>query len=210
MMAPTVVLRDGIARLVLGSAGEPDPQRLLQVIVNMVDRGMNAQEAMDAPRLHYAADELYAEPGIRGRARRDGAAVTTFRAPNLFFGGCQAVARDRRTVQLSGVSMRARRSRRSCHPALRHRGPRLALRVDWAVVRRVHPVRRSGLKCWSTRSKVQAPPCGRWCRLTAEAASSPHRGPWRAPSLEHKTPGWQKQTADRRRGCGAARTVDGN
>ena len=104
MMAPTVVLQDGVARLVLGSAGSNRIRSaLLQVIVNVVDRGMAAQEAVDVPRLHYAADGLYAEPGIPlAELLATGLDLTPFRDRNLFFGGCQAVARDPATGELSG------------------------------------------------------------------------------------------------------------
>jgi gamma-glutamyltranspeptidase len=42
------------------------------VIVNVVDRGLAAQDAVDAPRVHYAPDEVFAEPGIPA----DGLAAT--------------------------------------------------------------------------------------------------------------------------------------
>jgi gamma-glutamyltranspeptidase / glutathione hydrolase len=102
MMAPTAVLRDGVAELVAGSAGSNRIRSaVLQVIVNVLDRGMTAQEAVDAPRLHLDAAELYAEPGVADLTAM-GLPVTTFRAPNLFFGGCQAVARHPVTGALSG------------------------------------------------------------------------------------------------------------
>ena len=104
MMAPTAVLRDGVAELVAGSAGSNRIRSaVLQVIVNVLDRGMTAQEAVDAPRLHLDGDELYAEPGVPvAELAATGLPVTTFRAPNLFFGGCQAVARHPVTGALSG------------------------------------------------------------------------------------------------------------
>jgi len=39
---------------------------VLQVILNVVDFGMNAQDAVDAPRIHHQwqPDTLYLEPGI--------------------------------------------------------------------------------------------------------------------------------------------------
>jgi gamma-glutamyltranspeptidase / glutathione hydrolase len=102
MMAPTAVLRDGVAELVAGSAGSNRIRSaVLQVIVNVLDGGMTAQAAVDAPRLHLDGDELYAEPGVADLAAT-GLPVTTFRAPNLFFGGCQAVARHPATGALSG------------------------------------------------------------------------------------------------------------
>ena len=104
MMAPTVVLHDGVAQLVVGSAGSNRIRSaLLQVIVNVVDRGLAAQDAVDAPRVHYAPDELFAEPGIPADAlAATGLPVTLFRGPNLYFGGCQAVVCDRATGALTG------------------------------------------------------------------------------------------------------------
>ena len=109
MMAPTVVLhsqnsRHGAARLVVGSAGSNRIRSaLLQVIVNVVDRGLAAQDAVDAPRVHYMPDSLFAEPGISAEGlAAAGLPVTLFRGTNLYFGGCQAVACDPATGALTG------------------------------------------------------------------------------------------------------------
>ena len=95
MMAPTVVLPDGAARLVVGSAGSNRIRSaLLQVIVNVVDRGLAAQDAVDAPRVHYRPTAVrragYPTEGLA----EAGLPVTLFRDANLYFGGCQAVACD--------------------------------------------------------------------------------------------------------------------
>ncbi len=102
MMAPTVVRRDGAAELVLGSAGSNRIRSaLLQVIVNAVDLGLDAQAAVDAPRLHAEDGLVYTEPGIDAAAlAAAGHVVSRFRTRNLFFGGCQAV--ERRAGVLSG------------------------------------------------------------------------------------------------------------
>ena len=93
MTAPTVVLRDGTAELVIGSAGSNRIRSaLLQVIVNVLDHSMSPQAAVDAPRLHREVDSVYVEPGAGSTAlQAAGYPVIAFRAPNLFFGGCQAV-----------------------------------------------------------------------------------------------------------------------
>ena len=71
MMAPTIVTRDGEVELVLGSAGSNRIRSaLLQTIVGVVDRGLGAQQAVGAPRVHYEDDVLYAEPGLRPRRAR--------------------------------------------------------------------------------------------------------------------------------------------
>jgi gamma-glutamyltranspeptidase/glutathione hydrolase len=64
-MAPTIVLKDGAVEMVLGSPGGPRIiTATLETILNMIDYGMNAQEAVDAPRLHHQwlPDVLFVEP----------------------------------------------------------------------------------------------------------------------------------------------------
>jgi gamma-glutamyltranspeptidase/glutathione hydrolase len=90
MMAPTIVLADGAPELVLGSAGSNRIRSaILQVIVNVLDGGMDAQAAVDAPRVHLEGGVVYAEPGVDARELSE--TVSWFRERNLFFGGCQAV-----------------------------------------------------------------------------------------------------------------------
>jgi gamma-glutamyltranspeptidase/glutathione hydrolase len=64
-MAPTIVLRNGSVEMVLGSPGGPRIiTAIVETILNMIDYGMTAQEAVDAPRFHHQwlPDALYAEP----------------------------------------------------------------------------------------------------------------------------------------------------
>jgi gamma-glutamyltranspeptidase/glutathione hydrolase len=105
MMAPTVVLgKDGAPELALGSAGSNRIRSaLLQVIVNVVDRGMDATEAVEAPRLHFEDGLVYAEPGIDVEGlEAAGHTIARFRALNLFFGGCQAAEREPATGTFDG------------------------------------------------------------------------------------------------------------
>ncbi len=107
MMAPTVVLRDGEIALGLGSAGSNRIRSaILQTIVRAIEQGMAAEEAVRAPRLHFEAGVVQAEPGIEEEAlaRIEARGVPVLRRPaiNLFFGGVQAVARDPSTGALSG------------------------------------------------------------------------------------------------------------
>jgi gamma-glutamyltranspeptidase/glutathione hydrolase len=104
MMAPSVVLdAAGEVELVLGSAGSNRIRSaLLQTIVGVVDHGLDAREAVRAPRVHYEEGTVYAEPGIDVRAlAREDRGVVTFHALNLFFGGVQAV--QRRDGELLGA-----------------------------------------------------------------------------------------------------------
>jgi gamma-glutamyltranspeptidase / glutathione hydrolase len=106
-MAPTVVLRDGRVEAVIGSAGSNRIRSaVLQTILRVVADGMPAQEAVDAPRVHYEGRMVEAEPGVdeAGLAalEREGWKVQRFRERNLYFGGVQAAARDAESGALSG------------------------------------------------------------------------------------------------------------
>jgi gamma-glutamyltranspeptidase/glutathione hydrolase len=107
MMAPTVVLRDGEIQFGLGSAGSNRIRSaILQTIVRAVEEGMAAEQAVRAPRLHFEAGVVQAEPGIdeEALARIEARGIPVLRRPgiNLFFGGVQAVAREQGTGALSG------------------------------------------------------------------------------------------------------------
>ena len=65
-MTPTIVLKDGKPFLALGSPGGPTIiNTVLEVIVNVIDFGMNVQDAVDWPRFHHQwmPDVLAMEPG---------------------------------------------------------------------------------------------------------------------------------------------------
>jgi len=96
MMSPTAVLREGAPELVLGSAGSNRIRSaILQTIIRVVDDGLEAGDAVRAPRVHFEDGVVYAEPGVdTAPLERTGRAIARFRELNLFFGGVQAAARD--------------------------------------------------------------------------------------------------------------------
>jgi gamma-glutamyltranspeptidase/glutathione hydrolase len=66
-MSPTILTRDGKFFMAVGAPGGGRIiSAVLQTILNVVDFGMNAQDAVDAPRIHHQwqPDKLYLEPGI--------------------------------------------------------------------------------------------------------------------------------------------------
>lgn len=66
-MSPTIVFRDGKAKLVTGSpGGSLILSSVLQVMVNVIDHGMNVAEASSAPRIHHQGqpDELWVEESL--------------------------------------------------------------------------------------------------------------------------------------------------
>ena len=51
---PTIAVRNGKVAFVVGSPGGTTiPNTVLQVVINLIDHGMNVQEAADAPRIHH-------------------------------------------------------------------------------------------------------------------------------------------------------------
>jgi gamma-glutamyltranspeptidase/glutathione hydrolase len=66
-MTPTIMLKDGKVRFVLGS---PGGGRIITTVANIflsaADQGLNIQQAVDTPRFHhqYLPDVVYLEPGF--------------------------------------------------------------------------------------------------------------------------------------------------
>lgn len=98
MLTPTLALRDGRARLVLGSAGSVRlAGAIAQVAWQVVGASASVAEAIDAPRLHVEGDTLHVEGG-----RAEGTIlafekswnVVRWAGRNLYFGGVQAVELD--------------------------------------------------------------------------------------------------------------------
>ncbi len=104
MMAPTMVLGDGAPHLVLGSAGSNRIRSaILQVVIGVLDHGLDVQAAIDAPRAHLEEGVVYVEPGVdTAGLEAEGRTLIRFAARNLFFGGAQAVLRDPAGGALTG------------------------------------------------------------------------------------------------------------
>jgi gamma-glutamyltranspeptidase / glutathione hydrolase len=96
MMSPTVVLRDGAPELVLGSGGSNRIRSaILQTVINVVDRGLDVEAAVRAPRAHFEDGIVYVEPGLDDEAlEAAGRTLARFRDLNLFFGGVNAATAD--------------------------------------------------------------------------------------------------------------------
>jgi gamma-glutamyltranspeptidase / glutathione hydrolase len=99
MMAPTVVLNESGVEIALGSAGSNRIRSaIVQTIAAVIDGGMAAQEAVDAPRIHVEDALVEAEPGVDEAALASledaGWQVRRWQERNLYFGGVQAVVRE--------------------------------------------------------------------------------------------------------------------
>jgi gamma-glutamyltranspeptidase/glutathione hydrolase len=66
-MTPTILLKDGKLFMIVGTPGGPTIlNSVMQAVINVVDFHMNAQDAVNAPRVHHQwyPDKLYLEPGF--------------------------------------------------------------------------------------------------------------------------------------------------
>ncbi len=96
MMAPSIVLRRGKPRLVVGSAGSVRLRgAILQAVVNVVDHGLGVEQAIEAPRVHVEEPHLHCEgggdPAVLDVLEERGYDVVRWRRRNLYFGGVAAV-----------------------------------------------------------------------------------------------------------------------
>jgi gamma-glutamyltranspeptidase / glutathione hydrolase len=96
MMAPSIALRDGRPRLVVGSAGSLRLRgAILQIIVNAIGHGLRVEEAIAAPRVHVEEGHVHCEggtdPAVLDELERRGYDVVRWRRRNLYFGGTAAV-----------------------------------------------------------------------------------------------------------------------
>jgi gamma-glutamyltranspeptidase / glutathione hydrolase len=116
MMAPTLVLAGGELELAIGAAGGTRLRTaLLTVLAGVVDSGLDAQAAVDAPRIHPAGDVVNAEPdadeATLAALESRGRTVRRWLERHHYFGGVSAIgsaglAADPRR---SGAAIRAAR-----------------------------------------------------------------------------------------------------
>jgi gamma-glutamyltranspeptidase/glutathione hydrolase len=107
-MAPTVVLRDGRPRLVVGSAGSLRLRgAIFQIVVNVVGHGLGVEEAIERPRVHLDENQVHCEagndPAELDRLESWGYELARWRRRNLFFGGVAGVEfREEGTLAAAG------------------------------------------------------------------------------------------------------------
>ena len=95
-MSPSFVLRDGDLQLVTGSpGGSRIISIVLQIILNVVDFGLNAAEASEAARVHdqWLPDELQMEHGVSPDTIRLLEAMGHRVRPTRAFGSAQTIHR---------------------------------------------------------------------------------------------------------------------
>jgi gamma-glutamyltranspeptidase/glutathione hydrolase len=107
-MTPTIILKDGKLVMALGSPGGGTIiNTVLQVIVNVLNHGMNLQQAVNAPRYHHQwlPDEVFAEPDTPQELRTALEAMGYhFRAKVEEIGDAHAIMVDPATGDRLGAS----------------------------------------------------------------------------------------------------------
>jgi gamma-glutamyltranspeptidase/glutathione hydrolase len=116
---PAFVTRDGEPLMAFGlMGGDMQPQGHCQVLVNLLDLGMNLQEAGDAPRFHHTGSSeptgtvmkdggiLHLEPGVSPdvveELKRRGHTIQPEAVGQ--YGGYQAIWRDPKTGMYIGAT----------------------------------------------------------------------------------------------------------
>jgi gamma-glutamyltranspeptidase/glutathione hydrolase len=108
-MTPTIVLKDGKVAFAVGSPGGPTIiNTVLQVVVNVIDYGMDIQAAIDAPRFHHQwlPDEIFWEELEFNRDTREALERRGhhFREKGTSLGDAEGIAVDPATGMRMGAS----------------------------------------------------------------------------------------------------------
>ena len=106
-LVPAMVLKDGRPWLSFGvMGGDMQPQGHVQVLLNLIEFGMNVQEAGEAPRFRHSAAGLALEIGdLPGRALRPRRRAATGSSRSIgAFGGFQGILIDPKTGVMMGGS----------------------------------------------------------------------------------------------------------
>lgn len=95
MMSPSILLENGRPFVVLGSGGSKRIRTaILQVLINLIDFGMDLEAAILSPRIHWDGEVLQMEPGFPAEsvgAIRAVMPVNLWNEKNMYFGGVHAI-----------------------------------------------------------------------------------------------------------------------
>jgi gamma-glutamyltranspeptidase/glutathione hydrolase len=98
MMTPTIILKDGRTRLVLGSGGSIRIRSaIMQVLSNLLDYGMTLHDAVNTARVHVESGALQCEfgydPAAADQLEAMGYSVNRWPTRSIYFGGAHSVSR---------------------------------------------------------------------------------------------------------------------
>jgi gamma-glutamyltranspeptidase / glutathione hydrolase len=114
-ISPTIILKKGYPFLILGSPGAARITcTVLELIINVIDFGMNVDEANIAPRFYCEKfqDFMFVESGIKPEVRTElekmGHRIRVYDGIDLFFGGAQMIYVDPKTHKYFGSADKRR------------------------------------------------------------------------------------------------------
>ncbi len=111
-MAPTIVLKDGTLFMVTGSpGGSTIITTVMQSITNVIDYGMNMQQAVNAPRMHHQwyPDAVIVEPGLLTAAVKKELEDMGYQFKDVqSWGADEAILRNPKNGLLEGANDRRR------------------------------------------------------------------------------------------------------
>lgn len=107
-MTPTIVTKNGKVFLVTGSPGGPTiTTTMLQIITNVIDYGMNIQQAVDSPRIHYQGlpNFVVTEPNALDAASVQKLGQLGYKiTPLVSWGAAESILVDPETELLHGAN----------------------------------------------------------------------------------------------------------
>jgi gamma-glutamyltranspeptidase/glutathione hydrolase len=111
-MSPSIVLKDGKLFMVTGSpGGSTIITTVMQSITNVIDYGMNMQQAVNAPRMHHQwyPDSVIVEPGLLTDAAKKELEGMGYQFKEVqSWGADEAILRSPKTGLLEGANDRRR------------------------------------------------------------------------------------------------------
>jgi len=108
--SPTILLKDGKAIIVLGSAGSNRiPGSIVQSIINYIDHHMTPEQAIASPRVFYFGNKLHLEHSpldepVKAGLKQLGFSVKYYSQLDGWFGRVQAIFVDTNENKIIGVS----------------------------------------------------------------------------------------------------------
>jgi len=101
-MSPTVVLKDDQVEMVVGTpGGSTIITSVFQTIINVVEEGMTAQQAVDAPRVHHQLlpkDQIAYNPALPDTVKEELQAMGYTLKKNNYMGDVQLILKQNQTL----------------------------------------------------------------------------------------------------------------
>jgi gamma-glutamyltranspeptidase/glutathione hydrolase len=96
MMLPTIIMKDGKVKCVMGSGGSKRIRTaILQTIINIIDFNYSLENAVESPRLHFEDGVVHIEPDLPEKITKSIGKhykVHKWKEKDMYFGGVHCVS----------------------------------------------------------------------------------------------------------------------